>query len=215
MKERTLKAGIIFFAVMAFFTLFSRAVMNLLTPSVTFGPPKFLIFDVKISPEPQIKILDDGTKALFAEVNEESAYELAPGLTCEISYASSGRTRRVSGSVSEVINDGGSAVGVYVLPDRDLQDNVKIVELSIILYSIASQTVVPVSALATEDSLYVIEIKEGFLGDELFVRLRSVETGVSESGMIEIVGGITPRDYVVDGWDRPLRDGQRVTLPYK
>ena len=62
-------------------------------------------------------------------------------------------------------------------------------------------------------SVYVVAEQEGILGKELRLSRVFVSVGTRGPAQSIISDGLTDGDYVVTGWDRPIKDGQRVLLP--
>ena len=71
--------------------------------------------------------------------------------------------------------------------------------------------ILPLTALLCDDSVFILRTKSGFFGDILILEQRYVTVLWSNETNVSVIG-LNHDDLVVTGWDRELRDGQRVML---
>ena len=214
-KSKNIKFGFIFLIVMLFFTLFSRSIMNFLTPKVSIAMSSTQMITDKISLVPEI-ITQDGINILSTNVSQEDASYLQIGHYCEFNIETDGQMRYMTGRVEQIGSEAADGmVSITIRPDMELPDDSTPIGLSITLFGNYYNLVVPVSAMISANQLYVIEKKDGFLGEEIYIHKRDVNVDFISEGNVILIDGISMGEFVVTGWDRPLKDGQRVMLLYQ
>jgi len=77
-----------------------------------------------------------------------------------------------------------------------------------------SGIIIPQNAIINGSCVYVVTQKETFLGTELRIELRPISIWAKSNGQVAVEEGSIENEYIATSWDRPLKDGQRVLLPY-
>ncbi|MDD4295931.1 MAG: hypothetical protein PHC69_03125, partial [Ruminiclostridium sp.] len=73
--------------------------------------------------------------------------------------------------------------------------------------------IIPNSAFYSPNSVFVLRETGGFWGKEYYVESCEVVAGEYNYRESQIIRGIERGDLIVTGWDRGLKNGQRVVLP--
>lgn len=161
--------------------------------------------------KPLITIIPDNAPAsLVLKTNKDAVKLLNEGAVCTI---------RKDNSVMETESMEASVSGEEYLIYVKTKDTAASIE-NAGGFSIEFETkgefcnlIVPNPAFYTRGKVYVLLETSGFWGKEYYVESREVEVGRYNHIESSILKGIDRRSLVVTGWDRELKDGQRVMLP--
>jgi hypothetical protein len=214
-NAKVIKAGIVFLIVMAFFTIFSRGIINLLTPKVIISRPTPYMVRNDINTHGEIIVGEDGVLLVKAVIPADKIDDYFMGRYAEFQFLNpeNDTVRFMSGEVSYIDFETGE---IHITPGRALPDGTeRVFGLTIALSFDSYDFTVPSTAIVGWNTLYVIERRDGILGEELYIRSRAVTVEMERDGRAMLSReGIAWEDFIVIGWDRPLKDGQRVMLPY-
>jgi len=90
-NKNFIRISLVFFGVMLLATFFSRSVMTLLTPKVTYTKPSSQTFSNEITAEAETWLDDTGEVLVSAVLPLNRMDELRLGQMCEFQYAQDGK----------------------------------------------------------------------------------------------------------------------------
>jgi len=193
---------------MLFFTFFSRSILYLITPKVIMSPPSYGLIREEIRLTGSFTV-SDGETFIIADITGETADLFEPGQRAMFIYRDeTGEKRADYAQVTELRDD-----TVILLPNFAVASECMLYSLTVYLTDGYYGLSIPSHALIPGNFVYVARKENGLLGEEIFIDLREVETGVITRDYIEITGGLSQSDMIITGWDRELRDGCRVMPP--
>ena len=216
MQEKKImpRLGIAFLVVIAFCTFFSRAISNMLMPHVRVAMPGQMRLAEEVSAEASLRARNGELIELWAtDIPSEQTQQLTAGQYCEFQYASQGKTRFATGTLAE-ISVTADGISLWIKPVKPLPEDSTVSLLRIPLSQQHFTCVIPGTALVDRRAVYIVKSRDGFWGEELYLEYREVIVDFMRDGLCVLADGLETGEYVVIGWDRPLRDGKRVVLPF-
>ena len=168
-------------------------------------------YDKYLGVKPLITIIpENAASSIVLKTNKDAVRLLDEGVVCKI---------LADGSVleTESLEARVSGEEYHIYADfKDSTINIENIDGFSIEFEIKSEFcnfIIPNSAFYSPGKVFVFEETDGFWGKEYYVKSREVEIGKYNSVESQILDGIDRRSLVVTGWDRELKDGQRVMLP--
>lgn len=215
-KKLAFKLLKIFIAIMIFFTFTSRTINYLLTPKVIVSSLKKDNFAVK--KEVQEFTVSFEYDEVFGEkpvikfpIAEDLLEVAAEGVNCTIEEY----MNKTKGEISNIQVEDNIKYGYITVKSPymlDWRDENKIL-ITLINKSAEKRILVPNASFIDEDVVLVMKSRNGFWGEENYVKRCKVSKGKSDGIVTEVLSGISENDMVVIGWDRPIDDGDTVTVP--
>ena len=166
-----------------------------------------------------LSVADDGTFSggtVFDFAPKSSGYEavfqttarVTPGMSCKVYGVSGARQISANAKVDTVEN------GVVTLTSNALSSLSGAINIyaEVTVSETPAPISVPVGAMATSNSVYVVTSRKGILGEKYIVTRTEVSTGASDAWNVEITSGLTLQDTVIVAWDRAVMDGDTVDI---
>jgi hypothetical protein len=216
MDKRAFRVLMIFLAVMLCFTLFSRGISNFMVPKVTVSMSQLFFksgWDVIYSDMRLTK--DNGKTLIVASAAKSDSEKLRIGLVSEYSFFNEGDIKYGNALITSVEDTVDGDTQVFFAPVSEISDGTVINNLITRYQTSYSGMVYPISVLIAPNIVYKIRSELGFYGIDWYLECCYVDIEYIGDELILIIAGVEADDLLVTGWDRALRDGERVMSSYE
>ena len=150
-------------------------------------------------------------QGLEVKLDKERVSALKKGMDVNINLGGN----VVKGRIDQILRE--NDWYMLVKPETDIShdfDKITSVSVKIKRSEDINQLLIPCSSLIQASSPFVFLVKEKktFFGREYYIQKADIDIVDSNDKYISVSGGITPKDIIVTGWDRELKDGAAVEL---